>query len=94
MPKANVLIKLRKKKQKQKQKNPGSSQTKFKTLVLERLDELMTRLSYYSLTKFAFPLGSFFFQYSFFSKLFNQFNLLIVFRNAFCISEVLYLLAR
>ena len=43
MPKANVLIKLRKKKTKTKTKKTGSSQTKFKTLVLERLDELMTR---------------------------------------------------
>ena len=89
MPKANVLIKLRKNKKKN-----GSSQTKFKTLVLERLDELMTRFKLLLIDKIAFPLDSFFFQYSFFSKLFNQFNLLIVFRNAFCISEVLYLLAR
>ena len=66
---------------------------KFKTLVLERLDELMTRFKLLLIDKIAFPLDSFFFQYSFFSKLFNQFNLLIVFRNAFCISEVLYLLA-
>ena len=91
MPKANVLIKLRKK---NKTKKTGSSQTKFKTLVLERLDELMTRFKLLLIDKIAFPLDSFFFQYSFFSKLFNQFNLLIVFRNAFCISEVLYLLAR
>ena len=89
----NRPYKVKEKKNKKKnKKTPRSSQKKVKTLVLERLDELVTWFKLLLIDKTAFLLGSFFFNIIFLANC--VISLICLFRKAFCISAVSYLLAR